>query len=147
MAVYTKIENQDINYLFQQFGGIENMKGITEGVENTNYLINTVNKKKYILTIFEKRTKGSDLPFFHEAMKEFSFNGINCPTPIIVNEKDIFVVKEKPCAIYSFVNGSQITSLNHLAMISLSANISNIHHIGIRSKLYRENDMLITNWK
>ena len=52
MAIYTKIENQDINYLFQQFGGIENMKGITEGVENTNYLINTVNKKKYILTIF-----------------------------------------------------------------------------------------------
>ena len=147
MAIYTKIENQDINHLFQKFGGIEKMRGITEGVENTNYLINTNNKKKYIFTIFEKRTKGSDLPFFHKAMNEFKFNGINCPTPILVNEKDIFSIKEKSCAIYSFVNGSQITSLNDQAIISLSANVSKIHHVGIKSKLYRDNDMLQPSWK
>ena len=64
MAVYTKIENQDINHLFQHLGGIKNMLGITEGVENTNYLIHTANKEKFIFTIFEKRTKSSDLPFF-----------------------------------------------------------------------------------
>ncbi|MDB2565033.1 homoserine kinase [Alphaproteobacteria bacterium] len=147
MAVYTIIENQDINYLFQQFGGIESMRGITEGVENTNYLINCNNNKKYILTIFEKRTKASDIPFFHRAMKEFSLNGINCPTPIIVNEKDIFKAKEKPCAIYSFVNGTKITSLNDQVIISLSKSISKIHHIGIESRLYRENNMLKPTWK
>ena len=147
MAIYTKIENQDIYYLFQKFGGIEKMRGIAEGVENTNYLINTNNKKKYIFTIFEKRTKGSDLPFFHKAMNEFRFKGINCPTPILVNEKDIFSIKGKSCAIYSFVNGSQITSLNEQAIISLSMTVSKIHHIGIKSKLYRENDMLQPSWK
>ena len=147
MAVYTNIENQDINHLFKQFGGIESMKGITEGVENTNYLIHTFNKEKFIFTIFEKRTKSSDLPFFHDSMKEFNLNKINCPIPIIVNEQDLFNVKNKPCAIYSFIEGNQITSLNDQAMISLSTSIAKIHSAGIKSKLRRENDMLLPTWK
>ena len=51
MAIYTKIENQDISHLFKNFGGIDSMRGITEGVENTNYLIHTANKEKFIFTI------------------------------------------------------------------------------------------------
>ena len=94
MAVYTKITQQDIDHLFQDYNGIEQIKGIAEGVENTNYLVNTKNQNKFIFTIFEKRTKRSDLPFFHKAMSEFNHKGIACPTPITVNENDIFNIKE-----------------------------------------------------
>ena len=94
MAIYTKIENQDISHLFKNFGGIDSMRGSQRGVENTNYLIHTANKEKFIFTIFEKRTKESDLPFFHRAMDEFSLNSINCQRPIIINKKDIFEVRE-----------------------------------------------------
>jgi len=147
MAVYTKIDEQEIGALFEDFNGINHIYGITQGVENTNYLIITKSQKKFIFTIFEKRTKKSDLPFFHQAMQEFKLNGINCPTPIMVNDKEIFEVKKKPCAIYTFINGSQISSLNDQAMISLSASVSNVHNIGIKSKLYRENNMLKPTWK
>ena len=147
MAVYTKITNQDIDYLFQDYHGIEQIKGIAEGVENTNYLVKTKNQNKFIFTIFEKRTKGSDLPFFHKAMNEFNHKGIVCPIPITVNENDIFEIKEKPCAIYSFIEGNQIQSLNNDAMESLAKNISTIHHIGTQSELFRENDMLLPSWK
>ena len=133
--------------LFQEIGNVESIKGITEGVENTNYLVNLQNNKKFIFTIFEKRTKSSDLPFFHDSMKEFNLNKINCPIPIIVNEQDLFNVKNKPCAIYSFIEGNQITSLNDQAMISLSTSIAQIHSAGIKSKLRRENDMLLPTWK
>ena len=51
MAVYTKITQQDIDYLFQDYDGIEQIKGIAEGVENTNYLVNTKNQNKFIFTI------------------------------------------------------------------------------------------------
>ena len=47
MAVYTKITQQDIDYLFQDYDGIEQIKGIAEGVENTNYLVNTKNQNKF----------------------------------------------------------------------------------------------------
>ena len=55
MAVFTKINNKDISYIENQFnfGKIKNFQGIKKGIENTNYLILTKNKK-YILTIFEK---------------------------------------------------------------------------------------------
>ena len=147
MAVYTKITNQDIDYLFQDFHGIEKIKGIAEGVENTNYLVKTKNQNKFIFTIFEKRTKGSDLPFFHKAMREFNHRGITCPIPITVNKNDIFEIKEKPCAIYSFIEGGQIESLNDDVITSLAKNISTIHNIGSQSNLYRENDMLLSSWK
>ena len=147
MAVYTKITEQDIGHLFQEYDGIEQLNGITEGVENTNYLVETNNQKKFIFTIFEKRTNETDLPFFHKAMNEFNQNGITCPTPITINKNDIFKIKKKSCAIYSFIEGRQITTLNNEALISLSKNISAIHNIGSQSNLFRENNMLLTSWK
>ncbi len=147
MAVYTKIIEQDIGHLFQEYDGIEQLNGITEGVENTNYLVETNNQKKFIFTIFEKRTNETDLPFFHKAMNEFNQNGITCPTPITINKNDIFKIKKKSCAIYSFIEGRQITTLNNKALISLSKNISAIHNIGSQSNLFRENNMLLTSWK
>ena len=147
MAVYTKIIEQDIGHLFQEYDGIEQLNGITEGVENTNYLVETNNQKKFIFTIFEKRTNETDLPFFHKAMNEFNQNGITCPTPITINKNDIFKIKKKTCAIYSFIEGRQITTLNNEALISLSKNISAIHNIGSQSNLFRENNMLLTSWK
>ena len=55
--------------------------------------------------------------------------------------------KKKTCAIYSFIEGRQITTLNNEALISLSKNISAIHNIGSQSNLFRENNMLLTSWK
>ena len=54
MAVYTKIDNKDILFLSKKFnlGKMIRFQGIKQGIENTNYLLLT-NNKKYILTIFE----------------------------------------------------------------------------------------------
>ena len=66
MAVYTHINKADLSDLFQSIGEIKNIKGITEGVENTNYLVTLNDNKKLIFTIFEKRTKEDDLPFLRD---------------------------------------------------------------------------------
>ncbi len=77
MAVFTKINTNDISYIEHQFnlGKIKIFKGIKKGIENTNYLIRTKNKK-YILTIFEKRIHGGckykDLTFFMKLMSKLS---------------------------------------------------------------------------
>ena len=58
MAVYTKIDNQDLLYLSNSYklGKITKSKGIKKGIENSNYLLD-INNKKFILTIFEKRAR------------------------------------------------------------------------------------------
>ena len=82
MAVYTKISNRDLFYIENKFGlKIISFKGIKNGIENTNYLIKT-KSNKYILTIFEKRVKKKDLPFFMELMDKLNTYKINCPKPL-----------------------------------------------------------------
>ncbi len=147
MAVYTKITTNDIVPLFEKIGEIQSTEGITEGVENTNYLITLKSKKKLIFTIFEKRTKGSDLPFFNDAMLEFNKSGINCPSALNVNNKNIFEIQNKPCAIYSFIEGKKVNKLNDNNLESLANLISKMHEIGLKSKLRRGNDMLTPTWK
>ena len=65
MAVYTKFEKKDIEEILSNYsiGKLNSFKGIQEGIENTNYFL-LVDNKKYILTVYEKRIKSEDLPFF-----------------------------------------------------------------------------------
>ena len=64
MAVYTKINNKDIESLSKRFNlkKIIKFQGIKKGIENTNYLLKN-NNRNYILTIFEKRVHKKIFPF------------------------------------------------------------------------------------
>ena len=83
MAVFTKIDSNDIKKIEKIFnlGKIKKVDGIKKGIENTNYLIK-FNNKKFVLTIFEKRVKVKDLPFFMKLMSGLSSLNINCPKPM-----------------------------------------------------------------
>ena len=99
MAVFTKINTNDISYIENQFnlGKIKIFKGIKKGIENTNYLIRTKNNK-YILTIFEKRVKKQDVPFFMSLMDKLNYQlsklKIKCPEPVR-NKKGTYIFKLK----------------------------------------------------
>ena len=79
MAVYTKFDKKDIEEILSNYsiGKLKSFKGIQEGIENTNYYL-LVNKKKYILTIYEKRVKEEDLPFFSELMMGLNKFNFSC---------------------------------------------------------------------
>jgi len=64
MAVYTKINQKEIKIINKNFNinKVISFKGIKQGIENTNYLLKSKNKK-YILTIFEKRVLQKEIPF------------------------------------------------------------------------------------
>ena len=70
MAVYTKVNSKEINHIEKNYniGKIKSFTGIKKGIENTNYLLKTKDKK-FILTLFEKRVDKKDLPFFMNLKK------------------------------------------------------------------------------
>ena len=67
MAVYTKLNENNFNEFFSKYnvGKVLRFNGIKQGIENTNYFVQT-EKAKLILTIYEKRVDENDLPFFKE---------------------------------------------------------------------------------
>lgn len=80
MAVYTHIAAEDMTELVALFGAgrLVSAKGIAEGVENSNYLIDT-DKGRYIFTVYEKRVDPDDLPFFFGMIDYLVAKG--CPVP------------------------------------------------------------------
>ena len=83
MAVYTKVTKKELTKFIANYkiGNLLSFHGIKEGVENTNYLLKT-ETGPYILTIYEKRVKKKDIPFFLAFMNYLSVKKINCPLPI-----------------------------------------------------------------
>ena len=83
MAVYTKLKKENIKEILSNYsiGQLEKFKGIEDGIENTNYFL-LVSNKKYILTIYEKRVKEKDLPFFSNLMTGLDKENFKCPAPI-----------------------------------------------------------------
>ena len=69
MAVYTKYNRNKIEEILSKYslGKLDSFKGIEEGIENTNYFL-SINSKKFILTIYEKRVNSEDLHFYSNLM-------------------------------------------------------------------------------
>ena len=153
MAVFTKINTNDISYIENQFnlGKIKIFKGIKKGIENSNYLIRTKNKK-YILTIFEKRIHGGckykDLTFFMKLMSKLSKLKIKCPKPVR-NKKGtyIFKLKNKNACIVSFLEGKDKKQLSVNDCYSVGKNIAKLHIASKKIKLFRKNSLGINSWK
>ena len=65
MAVYTDIGFEELQGLLvgYEIGTPLAFKGIAEGVENSNFYLQT-DRGAYIVTLYEKRVRTDDLPFF-----------------------------------------------------------------------------------
>ena len=114
MAVYTKLEKEQIDNILLNYklGKLKKFEGIEEGIENTNYSIET-EKGKYILTIYERRVEETDLPFFSNLMVELSKKNFNCPKPIPnKNNNYISDLNSKKFMITSFLDGKSKNNLS-----------------------------------
>ena len=108
MAVYTRLNQSKIEEILSNYnlGKLDSFKGIEEGIENTNYFL-SVNKKKFILTVYEKRVKSEDLPFFSNLMSSLNKANFKCPAPVTnnINSKTIRRYSTKfSCWIYFYTS-------------------------------------------
>ena len=146
MAVYTKITIKDVLSLSNDYkiGVVTKFEGIKKGIENTNYLLRT-SKKKYILTIFEKRVQKRDLPFFMSLMENLNQNKIICPEPLKNNNgMHLSAIQNKPFCIVTFLKGKDKSNLNYKNCFDIGKNIAKFHKVTSKIKLYRKNSMSIS---
>ena len=149
MAVYTKINQKEINIINKNFNidKVISFKGIKQGIENTNYLLKS-KKKKYILTIFEKRVLQKEIPFFMKLMDNLNNSKINCPKPLKTrNNKYLIKLKNKTACIVSFLEGKDKKKLNINDCYKVGKTIARMHVVTNTMKLNRKNSMGIKNLK
>ena len=149
MAVYTKISKKDISIINKNFN-IEKIKsfyGIKKGIENTNYLLKSKNKK-YILTIFEKRVSKKEIPFFMKLMDILNSSKINCPKPLkTINNKYVIQLRKKSACIVSFVNGRDKKTLKTNDCYLIGKLVARMHLVTRKLKLNRKNSMGVKKLK
>lgn len=81
MAVFTPVPFDDAAALVARLdlGMLTELRGITSGIENTNYFL-TTERGDYVLTLFERLTF-EQLPFYLHLMKHLAQRGIPVPDP------------------------------------------------------------------
>jgi len=149
MAVYTKLTKEDVEEILSNYsiGSLREFKGIEEGIENTNYFL-LVGSKKYILTIYEKRVKEKDLPFFSTLMTSLNKAGFKCPIPIESNNKKTIIrYKNKNLMIVSFLEGTAKNILTPDDCKSIGQEVARMHEITKNFKIQRGNNLSIGSWR
>ena len=148
MAIYTKVDAHEAKSILKNFslGELKKIQGIKKGIENTNYLLITTTGK-FILTLFEKRVKTKELPFFMNLMLSLNDRKILCPKPIKnKNKKTLFQIKNRQAAICSFVYGKEKTNHTLSECQLIGKNIAKLHMVGKKIKLRRVNNLSIESW-
>jgi len=149
MAVYTKLSENNLIEFFLKYnlGKLLNYKGIKEGIENTNYFIET-DKGKFILTLYEKRIEEKDLPFFMSLMKNLFNANFPSPQPIINNNGNyITEIVNKKASVVSFLNGSAKKKLSPDNCRQIGIQTAKLHLITKDLVGKRENRLSVNSWR
>ena len=147
MAVYTEVSDEDLRCFVAEYdiGRVISCKGIAEGVENSNFLLQT-DRKAFILTIYEKRVKADDLPFFLDLMEYLALSGVACPTPL--HGRDGCALRTlcgRPAAVVTFLTGICPKRVTPAHCFALGEALAKLHLAGKNYPKVRHNTLSVSN--
>lgn len=107
MSVFTQVSYDEMleHLRLYPLGALLGYQGIGEGVENTNYFVDTTDGR-WVLTLFE-RTDASGLPFFIGLMEHLSQRGYPCPSPAhTLGGEALTRLKDRPAVLVRRLTGN-----------------------------------------
>ncbi|MGA2043780.1 MAG: homoserine kinase [Roseiarcus sp.] len=148
MAVYTEVTDEALGAFLADYdlGPASSLKGIAEGVENSNFLMHT-RAGAFFLTLYEKRVKETDLPFFIGLMEHLAKKGVNCPQPVRNRSGEALGrLADRPAAIVTFLDGLSIRRPSARHCASVGEALGRMHRAGADFALRRPNALSIGGW-
>lgn len=149
MAVYTEVADDELDAYVATYdiGAITSVKGIAEGVENSNFLLAT-EKGQFILTLYEKRVAPEDLPFFIGLMEHLSRHGLSCPLPVRDRQgNSLGRLAGRPAAIVTFLPGRSLRRPRSEHCAAVGAALARLHLAGEGFQLTRRNALSVAGWR
>jgi len=149
MAVYTDVGDDELTVFIRDYdiGEVVSCKGIADGVENSNFLLRT-ERGTFILTLYEKRVRPQDLPFFIALMEHLAAHGIACPTP--VKARDGAALRSlcgRPAAIVTFLEGMWPRRILPFHCSGVGGALAALHLAGEGFAMQRPNNLSVVGWR
>jgi homoserine kinase type II len=149
LAVYTDFTDDEFEAFMAGYdlGPVVSVKGIAEGVENSNYLLATA-KGQFILTLYEKRVDPADLPFFLGLMEHLARGGITCPLPVHDRQgRTLARLAGRPAAIVTFLAGVSVRRPRPDHCVEVGRALARLHVAGDGFGLMRRNALSVRGWR
>jgi homoserine kinase type II len=149
MAVYTEVSDDALCAFLALYdiGDVTSFKGIAEGVENSNFLLRTATGQ-YILTLYEKRVKAEDLPFFIGLMEHLAGRGVTCPQPVRNRAGSALgELAGRPATIVTFLDGLWIRRPNVRHCGEVGEALARMHLAGADFPVKRANALSLQGWR
>ena len=148
MAVYTHVSAEVLAAFLTRYdvGELVSAKGIAEGVENSNYLVDTT-KGRFILTLYEKRVEADDLPYFMALLDHLAAKGQ--PVPPAIKDRDGVEIQElegRAACLIKFLPGVSLSHPTAAQARAAGEALGRLHVAANDFQLTRANSMGVESW-
>jgi len=148
MAVYTQVSADELAAFLAGYdlGAAISFKGIAEGVENSNYLLETTNGR-FILTLYEKRVAAGDLPWFLAFIAHLAARGLPVPGPVADRSgQTLQTLNGRPACLIEFAPGVSITEATPAAAREVGQALGQLHQAAQDFTAVRPNALGPESW-
>ena len=149
MAVYTQVSAEALAAFLARYdvGELVSAKGIAEGVENSNYLVETT-RDRFILTLYEKRVEAADLPYFMGLLDHLAAKGL--PVPPAIKDRNGVEIQElngRPACLIQFLSGVSLSHPTPAQAEAAGRAMAQMHAAVADFALERPNSMGVDTWQ
>lgn len=149
MAVFTPVsDDQARGYLAgHSVGELVSLHPIAEGVENTNYRLETTTGR-YVLTLFEGRTDAASLPFCLGLTDHLADRGFPAPRPVRDRSGAwLGQLNDRACAVIEWRSGDWLRQPTLVDQETAGATLARLHLDAADYPLRRVNPVGPTAWR
>jgi homoserine kinase type II len=148
MAVFTEVSFDEAAALVSRLGigELTTLTGITAGIENTNYFLDTT-EGRWVLTLFE-RLSFEQLPFYLHLMKHLAQRGIPVPDPQAdAGGELLHSLKGRPAAVVNRLRGRHHLAPDTAHCASVGATLARMHLAGSDFSMHQPNLRGLAWWE
>lgn len=149
MAVFTPVSLAQAEAFVASYdiGEVVELTAIAEGVENTNYRLDTT-LGRFVLTLFEGRTDEASLPFCLGLTAHLASRGFACPTPIENRAGDwLGRLNGRAAAVIEWKTGAWLRSPSAADQAAAGAVLARLHLTAADFELGRYNPVGPAMWR
>lgn len=128
MSVYTTLTRSQIESFIAPYGLGEliQFQGISAGIENTNYLLTTV-QGDFVLTIYE-HFSSSEVFCYLELLLQLASSASYYPYPLVDQyQESLQVLLDKPAALFNCLPGKSLQYVSAQQQLAIATALASLH--------------------